>query len=156
MTNRPNHPWSGRPPGHVGHAYFWERLQSRRRFLQTAGAAGLALGGGLWLPTSAWAGGGNVDPKPIPGTIPLPPPPAPPIGQFHFMFPGPADKGNEPSVITDFNGFIGGIDAVGSGTGTDTTTRVKTRLRWASDTRFMTGVYVGVDGKKHEGTFAFI
>jgi hypothetical protein len=156
MSKQPNQPRSGAPPGHVGLAYFWERLRSRRQFLQTAGATGLALSSGLWLPTPAWADQKPVDPKPIPGTIPLPPPPAPPIGQFHFMFPGPADKGNEPSLITDFNGFIGGIDAVGSGTGKDTTTGVKSRLRWASDTRFMTGVYVGVDGKKHKGTFAFI
>ena len=159
MSNRPIQHQSGSPPGApdpVGHAHFWERFLSRRRFMQTAGAAGVALGSGVLLPQFAWAAKPPVDPKPIPGTIPLPPPPAPPIGQFHFMFPGPADKGNEPSTITDFNGFIGGIDAVGSGTGTDTTTRVKTRLRWASDTRFMTGVYVGVDGKKHKGTFAFI
>jgi hypothetical protein len=127
--------------------------------MNAAGAAGIALGSGLWLPTSAWGDDDDdkpVDPKPIPGTIPLPPPPATKIGDFHFMFPGPADKGNEPSLITDFNGFVGGIDAVGSGTGTDTKTGKSTRLRWASDTRFMTGVYVGVDGKKHKGTFAFI
>jgi hypothetical protein len=80
----------------------------------------------------------------------------PGIGPFHFFFPGPADKGLEPSLITDFNGFVGVIDAVGSGTGTDTTTGKKARLRWAADQRFMTGVYVGVDGKHHRGTFAFV
>ncbi len=91
-----------------------------------------------------------VNPTPIPETTTTP------LGKINFEFPGPADKGNEPSLITDFNGFIGVIDATGTGTGTDTTTGKKTSLFWAADNRFMTGVYVGVDGKKHKGTFAFI
>src|SRR5262245_44871256 len=123
MSQSPFQPRSGAPPGHFGHAHFWERFHSRRRFLQAAGAAGIALGSGLWLPTPAWADKGEVDPKPIPGTHPTP------FGDVHSILPGPADKGNEPSVITDFNGFIGVICAVGSGTGTDTTTSKTARLR---------------------------
>jgi hypothetical protein len=153
MSNPPNQPRSGLPlnsPGHVGHAHFWERFQSRRQFFGTAAGVAGAVGAGLWLPASAWADKKLVDPKPIPGTTTTP------FGKIHFFFPGPADKGNEPSLITDFNGFIGVIDAVGSGTGTDTTTNKKVRLRYAVDNRFMSGVYVGVDGKTHHGTFVFV
>jgi hypothetical protein len=145
----------GIPPGltrHVGHAHFWDRLWSRRQLLRQAGVAGLAVGSGLWLPTAARADD-DVNPKPIPGTTHF----GPPINNdFHFFFPGPADAGNEPSLITDFNGFIGVIDAKGTGTGTDTTTGKTTPYLWATDMRFMQGVYVGVDGKTHQGTFAFV
>jgi hypothetical protein len=162
MSDRPIIP-RGIPAGltrNVGHAHFWERLRSRRRFLQTAGAAGLALGSGLWLPTPAWADD-NVDPKPIPDTRTTA------FGTINQRLPGPADmpidvppppfpSGGDPSLITDFNGFVGVIEASGTGTGTDTTTGTTTPLFWAADNRFMTGVYVGVDGEKHQGTFAFV
>src|SRR5579859_6847329 len=99
MRNQPIQPRSGSPPvapGHVGHAHFWERFLSRRQFMQTAAATGVALGSGLLLPSPAWADKGPVDPQPIPGTSDL----GPPLGKIHTFFPGPADKGNEPSVIT--------------------------------------------------------
>jgi hypothetical protein len=64
---------------------------------------------------------------------------------------GPADQGNEPSVITDFKGFVG--VAGGAGTGTDENGDA---LTLAFDYRFMAGKYVGVDGKHHRGGFAFI
>jgi hypothetical protein len=147
MSSRSTPPRSGAPPGH---AHFWERFQSRRQFLQTAGAAGVALGSGLWLPQPAQARHHDVDPKPIPGTTTTP------FGKIHAIAPGPADQGHEPSLITDFNGFVGVIEAEGSGTGTDTTTGKKSRLRWDLHNAFMTGVYVGVDGKHHRGTFAFV
>ena len=39
----------GRPRG--GHAHFWNRAMSRAQFIQTAaGATGLALSSGLWMP----------------------------------------------------------------------------------------------------------
>ena len=131
--------------------------------MHSAGVAGLAVGAGLWLSPSAWGDDDDkpVDPKPIPDTTTTP------LGKINHRFPGPADKpidvppppfpsGGEPSLITDFNGFIGVIDATGTGTGTDTKTGTKTPLFWAVDNRFMTGVYVGVDGKKHKGTFIFV
>src|SRR6516165_11589737 len=90
------------------------RAVSRRRFLQAvAGTAGV-LGAGLLWPTSAWAAGRG--PNPIPGGF------ANPTGgpYMHVNFPGPADSpgpgikpgpdghgGNEPSTITDFDGYIG-------------------------------------------------
>jgi hypothetical protein len=149
MTNRPNHPWSGRPPGHVGHAHFWERLQSRRRFLEAAGAAGLALSSGLWWPERALAGHKTSPPKPIPGGVLAGAPP----GHFiHHIPPGPVDQGHEPSQITDFNGFVGNCRITGTGTGTG----FAKPLLFQADMGFMKGVYVGEDGKRHRGTFAFI
>jgi hypothetical protein len=74
----------------------------------------------------------------------------------HFHLPGPADStipgvGGDPSSITDFNGFIGGAHV--QGTGTD---GHGTSLLWDADLRFMQGVYRGVDGQVHTGTFAFL
>jgi hypothetical protein len=132
--------------------HFWERFLSRQRFMETADAVGVALGAGLAVPSCVRAGDKVVDPKPMPGTTDL----GPPLGKIHFFFPGPAGKGNEPSLITDFNGFISVIDTVGSGTGTASKTGKMSRLRRAADKRFMQGVYVGVDGKHHKGTFAFV
>jgi hypothetical protein len=102
-----------------------------------------------------------VNPRPIADTTTTP------FGKINHRFPGPADKpidvppapfpsGGEPSLITDFKGFIGVLDATGTGTGTDTTTGTKSTLYWAADNRFMTGVYFGVDGKRHKATFAFV
>jgi hypothetical protein len=156
MSNSPFQPRSGSPPGrpsHFGHAHFWERLRSRRQFLQTAGAAGLALGTGLWQPAPAWGDDDDkvVDPKPLPGGIHLPFVPNVPI--FHFFQPG---TGHEHSTITDFKGFIGVARFLGTGTGTDTNTGKKKALLFEADMRFMKGVYVGVDGKTHKGTFSFL
>jgi hypothetical protein len=72
---------------------------------------------------------------------------------FHVFLPG---HGNEPSTITDFNGFIGIAEIQGTGTGTDTHTGATASLLFDTDTRFMQGVYVGVDGKKHRSTFGFV
>jgi hypothetical protein len=91
----------------------------------------------------------SVAPLPIPGGL----------GPFfpgepfqHINLPGPADApppvGNEPSTITDFNGFIG--VAHFEGTGIDNNGN---SLLWDADLRFMTGEYQGVDGNLHHGTF---
>ena len=131
----------------VGHAHFWERaMLSRRQFIRTSvGATGAVLSSALWMPAVAHAsGGGQVPPKPIPGGV------APGI---HVFLPA---HGAEPSTIFDFNGFIGIAEIHGTGTGTDTSTGATTPLLFDTDTRFMKGVYVGVDGKKHRGTFGFV
>jgi hypothetical protein len=154
MSNQPNQPRFGPttgPPGHVGHAHFWERFLSRRQFFRTAAGAAGVVGAGLWLPTPAQAGKEVVLPKPIPGGIqPLGP------GTEVFHFAGMAAAGLEPSTITDFNGFIGETHVTGTGTATNTKTQVKTKLFFDGDMRFMKGTYVGVDGKTHHGTFALI
>jgi hypothetical protein len=139
------------------------RAPSRRRFLQAvAGTAG-ALGAGLLWPASAWAAG--RDPMPIPGGF------ANPVGGpfMHFNFPGPADSpgpgkgpgpngqgGNEPSTITDFDGYIGQAGIQGTGTGTNTDTGETTPLLYDADLRFMQGVYRSGDGRFLEARFVFI
>ncbi len=138
---------------YVGHPHFWERaMMSRRQFMTAAaGATGVVLGSGLWIPAVAHASGGDdVAPRPIPGGIQ---PFGPGTEVFHVFLPGPTA---EPSTIFDFNGFIGIAEIQGTGTGTDTSTGATTSLLFDTDTRFMQGVYIGVDGKKHNGTFAFI
>ena len=74
----------------------------------------------------------------------------PPVPVFG---PGPI---NEPSEITDFNGLVGICRVTGAGTGTDLATGTQTRLSYQVDNGFMSGLYVGEDGRKHHGTFAFI
>jgi len=131
----------------VGHAHFWERaMMSRRQFIRTSvGATGAVLSSALWIPAVAHASGGTqVPPIPIPGGV------APGL---HVFLPG---HGAEPSTIFDFNGFIGIAAVQGTGTGTDTSTGATTPLLFDTDSRFMKGVYVGVDGKKHRGTFGFV
>jgi hypothetical protein len=123
---------------------------SRRQFFRTAAGVGVALGAGLCLPRRAYADGGTVLPNPIPFAQKLLPPTRQ-YGPFHFMFPGPADQGNEPSLITDFNGFIGVAKIAGTGTDGDGNAHT-----FGGDMRFMKGEYVGVDGNNHRGAFAFI
>lgn len=137
---------------YVGHTHFWERaMLSRRQFLvTTAGATGIVLGSGLWMPGQALAWGNGAAPRHIPGGIQ---PFGPGTEVFHVFLPG---EGNEPITITDFHGSIGIANVDGTGTGTDTKTGVKTPYTFDTDMRFMQGVYIGVDGEKHRGTFGFI
>jgi hypothetical protein len=94
----------------------------------------------------------SVAPLPLPGGRPNPFPEGP---FLHVHGVGPADvpppAGNDPSTITDFDGFVGVIRI--SGTGTD---KAGNPLLWDVDQRFMQGVYRGVDGQLHEGTFALV
>src|SRR5229473_7830403 len=132
-----------------GHTHFAQRAAlSRRGFLgMTAAASGL-LFGGLAAPSMAEAARkGSSTPKPIPGGIQ---PFGPGTEVFHIFLPGP---GNEPSTITDFNGFVGVAHVTGNGTRTDTSTGNTSRLFFDTDMRVMQGHYVGVDGEQHEGTF---
>jgi len=103
-----------------------------------AGAAGAAVGAGLIPGTAPAAKPPNSDPVPTPTTT---------FG-FHFGFLGP---GLDPSSITDFNGFVGAADVQGTGVDNSGNT-----LLFDTDMRFMSGVYVGVDGQVHKGTFGFV
>jgi hypothetical protein len=58
----------------------------------------------------------------------------------------------DPSTITDFNGFIG-VGEWAGGKGVD---RQGQTLYWAADLRFLDGEYVGLDGLRHQGAFAFV
>jgi hypothetical protein len=123
----------------------------RRGFLQrTAGAAGLALTSGLWMPKLGISDVGTAEPKPIPGgAMPLG------IQVHHFPLPSnapPLSQINDPSEITDFNGFIGDTQIRGGGTGTG----FAQTLAFRADMGFMQGEYVGEDGEHHHGTFVFI
>ncbi len=125
---------------------------SRRNFLQqAAGAAGLALTSELWQLRLAEAKTATAEPKPIPGG-------ATPFGILVHHFPLPADSNtpltaiNDPSEISDFNGFIADTMIRGGGTGTG----FSDTLAFRTDMGFMQGSYVGMDGRHHHGTFVFI
>jgi hypothetical protein len=127
----------------------------------TTGTAALAMGAGLLRgPLAAAAPPGGALPKPIPGGLDL-------LGLitgtpgplFHVRPPtlyNPDGSTNEPSTITDFNGFIAAADIQGTGTATNTQTGETTRLTFDADIRFMDGVFVGEDGRTRRGTFGFI
>ncbi len=143
----------------IGHSHFWERALSRRQLLGcSAGLAGMVLGSAFGLPAIAKAKVPDKgEPRPIPGGTILGPP-----GLFHFYFPtsqNPAGSSDtiesgrgDPSLITDFKGFIG-VGEWGGGTGTD---QNGTTLYWAGDIRFMDGEYIDLDGHHRQGAFAFI
>ena len=130
------------------------RRMSRRCFLHAAAGTLGALGAGWLLPSPAWAA--RRDPKPIPQSFTNPD--GGPV--IHFNLPGPADapprNGNEPSPITDFDGFIGVAHVQGTGTGTDTNTGKTTPLLFDADVRFMQGIYQRVDGGFGQAAFGFI
>lgn len=122
---------------HGGHAHFWERALSRRHVIRTAAAStAVVFGSGLLTPELASAKRSPISPKPIPETLA-------PGAPFHILFP----DSEEPSAITDFNGFVGATDI--QGTGTD-------GLLFDVDMRFMKGAYIGVDEKVHHATFGFV
>ena len=143
-------------PRHSGHDHLWARSLSRRQFLGTSvGVAGAMATSPLWMSSFALAGDrvATVAPRPIgigvaPFGIPIHHfPPVPVLGPTVI---------NEPSQITDFNGFVGITRVRGTGTGTDTTTGTTAPFTFQVDNGFMDGVYVGEDGNVHRGTFAFV
>ncbi len=143
-------------PTHRGHSHFWDVPLTRRKFLGSAALAGsAAAAAGVWMPELASADEdlATVLPRPIPGGVT-------PLGVFvhHFppvpvFAPGPI---NEPSQITDFNGVVGITRVTGQGTGKDLKTGASTRFSYQVDNGFMSGLYVGEDGRRHHGTFAFV
>jgi hypothetical protein len=64
--------------------------------------------------------------------------------------------GNEPSLITDFDGFIGVARVQGTGTGTNTVTGDMSPLLYDADVRFMQGIYQSVDGRFLDARFVFV
>lgn len=111
-----------------------------------AGVAGAAVGSGLFPATVLAGKPANSAPKPtatkqtINGVT------------FSLTFFG---DGMDPSSISDFNGFVGVADVQGTGTATNPDGSTETLL-FDTDMRFMSGVYVGVDGAVHKGTFGFV
>ena len=127
---------------HTPHA--WSGSVSRRRFIKTAaGVTGAVLGAELYMPALTRADSPGGTPTPIPrGGLGLP-------LDFRIFGFGP---GAEPSSITDFKGFIGVTDVQGMATNMMTGERILVD----TDMRFMDGVFIGTDGKMHQGTFGFI
>lgn len=140
---------------HRGHRHFAERLLNRRNFLEKSGLTlGAMIGAGLLPGVSRNAlfarsrGATGATPLPIPGGTD-----ALGDGQIeHFFLPG---VGAEPSTITDFNGFVGWAAVGGFGTHT-VVGKAPQHLPFESDMRFLTGEFIGADGKLHHGSFAFI
>jgi hypothetical protein len=95
-------------------------------------------------------------PNPIPNGIA----PLAPFGIFIHHFPvspgAPLANINDPSNITDFRGFVGVTRIRGGGVGTDTVTGAMTNLAFQADMGFNQGHFVGTDGRRHEGSFAFV
>jgi hypothetical protein len=68
-------------------------------------------------------------------------------------FAGTVDPVANPSMIWDFDGALGLIEANGVSDPTNNSDGVA--RRWACDVRFMAGVFQSRDGRKQRGTFAF-
>jgi len=118
---------------------------SRRAFIKAAaGTAVFAYGAGLLRPLPVFADPpGTGTPQPIPGG-------APELGGvYHVFLPAPGD---EPSTITDINGFVGLAVLRGHWTGPGATAD----SMWEADMRFMKGLFVGTDGRSRQGTFGFV
>jgi hypothetical protein len=139
----------------AGHQH---RHLSRRALLQGAAGAGAAVVASGVIGGAgghrAWAAD-DPRPKPIPGGIVV-------GGQgFHVNNPGPM-TGNDPtnvddmSSITDFDGVLAVSHIQGTGVGTDKTTGLSQPMAFDTDMRFMQGTYIGMDGKRREGSFGFI
>ena len=144
----------------------WKTLQekwlSRRNLLR--GTAGTVLGAGLSWSKLAYAHNDDDDrdedecvgPNPIPGGVTA----LKPFGIFVHHNPlnaaTPLANISDPSQITDFDGFVGLTHIRGGGTGTNTATGATTRLAFQADMGFSQGKFIGTDGRRHKGTFAFV
>src|SRR5262245_51164982 len=110
----------------------FETAVSRRGMLRSAGAAAGLLAAGHWMRGQAAVPGDT--PKPIPGGFMQPPL----TELFHNFAPGVFDPlDTDRSGIFDFNGHIGYGVIAGSGTGVNTITKVRSRLGFVCDIRFM-------------------
>jgi hypothetical protein len=143
----------GPDPEHLGRARpstgrdFAARLSRRQLLHSGAIALGGAYGLGLLDPMSVF-GSTAAPPRPIPGGFDENFNIVKSGATFHLLLPG---IGSEMSTITDFNGVVGGSETRGTARGSD-----GTKYSFDCDMRFMRGVYVGLDGRMHNGSFGFI
>jgi hypothetical protein len=97
-----------------------------------------------------------LSPNPIPGGVPG----LKPFGIFIHHNPlNPATALadiSDPSQITDFSGTVGLTHIRGGGTGTNTLTGETARLAFQADMGFSQGEFIDTDGRRHNGTLAFV
>lgn len=144
---------------YLGHVQFQQLDVSRRDFLVlTAGSVAGVAASSLSLPARASENEDEVvaAPRPIPGGVTIGPPviSPPPVFIHHFPFAAAVIPFRDPSQITDFRGFMTNCRVTGRGTGTDAS-GTRTRLAYQVDNGFMQGRFVGLDGRRHHGTFGF-
>lgn len=159
---------SPRLPGERGEASTNPSQLTRRYFLTAMGSAATCLGLRSFSVAEENDISSSADtfsscspaPVPIPGGFNARKAFGPrfPDRFFHLFLPGP---GAEPSTIFNFRGKVAILNIHGTGTRTeldhDTAVPVNRtpNLPFATDVRFMQGVYIGVNGAEHQGTFAF-
>lgn len=120
---------------------------SRRAFLGGAAAGAAILGASGIRPAAALRRSlRDTTPKPTTNVVS--------INGLDFSLTA-FGSGMDPAVIADFNGAVGVAQVQGTGTGTNPDGSTETLL-FDTDMRFMRGVYVGVDGATHHGTFGFV
>jgi len=136
---------------HRGHGPEPQRSSGVSRRQVLGATAGLVLGAGLSPSARALGGNPHVDasPLPIPGGVS-------PFGILihHFTVIAnstPLSALNDPSHITDFNGFVGHTRIRGTGSSPGFGP-----LTFQADMGFTDGVYVAKDGKHCQATFGFI
>jgi hypothetical protein len=142
--------------GHTGarnqsslHEVAASRYSRRQVLRRSAIALGGVAGLGLLDPSLVFGSAKSAAPQPIPGGFSFTANDFVASGaDLHFFLPG---IGAEMSTITDFNGVVGGSETRGSARGTDGST-----WDFDCDMRFMQGVYIGLDGRVHNGSFGFI
>ena len=138
----------------------FDKLMGRRGLIRGAGAA---IGASLLSPKIAIARRNDDDEhasravtQPIPGGVA----PFAPFGVMIHHNPLnpslPLASLNDPSQITDFDGFVGLTHIRGGGTGINTATGAASTLGFQADMGFSQGKFVDLDGHHHEGTFAFV
>jgi len=154
------------------------RNLSRRGLLTGVGVAGGGLLLGSAFPLTTFADDDEHEQSCNAGELCSSPDPIPHVNEAvlagfgvkaHFFFPGPVEGtpaatdptgahpgGRDPSAIYDFKGFIGTADLELTGTGTDLKTGMSGKYTFHTDSRFMSGVFLGTDGKQRRGNFAFI
>src|SRR5260370_3988238 len=140
--------------GSISWKRFEQRHLTRRNLIR--GAAGAAVGVGLLRPKAALAG--NDDDRaeragwalgnPIPGGVT----PFKPFGVVVHHNPlnpaNPLADINDPSQITDFDGFVGLTHIRGGGTGMNTETGATTTLSYQADMGFSHGQIIGSDCRR--------
>lgn len=129
------------PAGDAG--WLSRRALLHRGAVALGGVAGVGL-----LDASPVLARRVASPRPIPGGLDRSFNVVATGATYHVLTPG---IGFEMSTITDLNGIVGGSEIRGLARGTNGVV-----YDFDTDMRFMTGEYVGVDGRKHRGTFGFI